>query len=179
MNGELEDRGEIRRAKARYFKQLTSLIGYRQQKMDGRDYSKLLEYLHERDFDPHCPHDENRMTDGLHLRNDAGVVDYIIERCSLLEMLAAFAKRINDDIIEKSPAKWFWEMMDNCGLSQFDNDHWSEPDVHYLVSVMNYRGYAPDGSGGGLFPLKNPQKDQRTVELWYQMQAYVIENYEI
>jgi hypothetical protein len=32
-----------------------------------------------------------------------------------------------------------------------------------------------DGSGG-LFPLKNPQQNQRTTEIWYQMNAWLMEN---
>jgi hypothetical protein len=36
------------------------------------------------------------------------------------------------------------------------------------------REYDPDGRGG-LFPLDGTHANQREVELWYQMQAYIIE----
>jgi hypothetical protein len=35
-----------------------------------------------------------------------------------------------------------------------------------------WRTYEPNGVGG-FFPLENPNEDQREVELWYQMSAYV------
>ena len=31
---------------------------------------------------------------------------------------------------------------------------------------------------GGLFPLKHAKKDQRKVEIWYQLQNWLMENYE-
>ena len=39
--------------------------------------------------------------------------------------------------------------------------------------ILNRR-YAWDGSGG-LFPLMRPDGDQRTEELWSQMNSYVLE----
>lgn len=44
-----------------------------------------------------------------------------------------------------------------------------------LVTFMERR-YNNDGSGGGLFPLRGPDRNQRRVELWYQMNAYILEN---
>ena len=43
---------------------------------------------------------------------------------------------------------------------------------------MLAREYSDNGHGG-LFPLKNPKKDQRKVEIWYQMTEYINENYPI
>jgi hypothetical protein len=45
------------------------------------------------------------------------------------------------------------------------------------LAVLNKREYFPSGKGG-LFPLENPREDQTKVEIWYQMHAYVMENYE-
>jgi len=39
------------------------------------------------------------------------------------------------------------------------------------------RRYSKTGKGG-LFPLKHPKKDQTEVEIWYQMQQYVMENFD-
>ena len=44
-----------------------------------------------------------------------------------------------------------------------------------LVIFMERR-YDNDGSGGGLFPLHAPDRNQRRVELWYQINAYILEN---
>jgi hypothetical protein len=30
---------------------------------------------------------------------------------------------------------------------------------------------------GGMFPLEDPREDQRAIEIWYQMMAYINENY--
>ena len=38
------------------------------------------------------------------------------------------------------------------------------------------RRYKRSGEGG-LFPLKNAAKDQRKVEIWYQLSSYLLENY--
>lgn len=179
LDGMFESRADIRRAESRYFRALTNQIEYSKLKAGGKDYSKLLTYLNEREFYHKVPHDENRKADGLQLRIDAGVADYIGYNCTMLEMLVAFARRIDQEIISGSgAAKWFWIMMENCGLDEFDNENWDEPGANYIISLVNYRGYGMDGKGG-LFPLKNPKEDQRKVELWYQMQAYILENYEI
>jgi hypothetical protein len=44
-----------------------------------------------------------------------------------------------------------------------------------LEKVIN-RTYHSSGKGG-LFPLKHAEKDQTEVELWYQMNTYLVENY--
>ena len=51
-------------------------------------------------------------------------------------------------------------------------------EVKAAVECLLERRYLEDGDGG-LFPLKCPRKDQRRVEIWYQMSAWVIENYPI
>jgi hypothetical protein len=40
--------------------------------------------------------------------------------------------------------------------------------------MVIHRYYQPNGHGG-FFPLENPQDDQRHVELWYQLNEYVME----
>jgi hypothetical protein len=40
---------------------------------------------------------------------------------------------------------------------------------------LNRRLYTTSGYGG-LFPLEEPKEDQRKVEIWYQMMAYLGEN---
>ena len=74
---------------------------------------------------------------------------------------------------------WFEEILTNAGLWEFD-DHQYQRDYatpsfvdRILVRVM-HRRYRADGVGG-FFPLKNPREDQRGLELWYQISAYVLE----
>ena len=32
---------------------------------------------------------------------------------------------------------------------------------------------------GGFFPLKYPKRDQKYLEIWYQLEDFVLENYEV
>ena len=69
--------------------------------------------------------------------------------------------------------------MENLDLRQFSDevyeDYIDAPDlVQERVDVFLDRAYSPDGTGG-LFPLHEPDEDQRQVELWYQMSAYLLE----
>lgn len=47
--------------------------------------------------------------------------------------------------------------------------------IDMVFKQLNSRYYKSDGFGG-LFPLSNPMGDQRYVEVWYQMMAYLAEN---
>jgi hypothetical protein len=44
--------------------------------------------------------------------------------------------------------------------------------VDEILERVIGRTYRPDGRGG-FFPLRYAEKDQREVELWYQLNAYV------
>lgn len=170
------------RAKNRYFRWLLKEIDYDTVKEEVADYSLLLQYLFEREFYWDVPHDDNRAADGVRLRIEANAI-YDFGKCSILEMMVALARRIDREIVPdfdrgNNTPKWFWAMVDNCGACKYDNRHWDEDAVHYIFSMILYRGYGKDGKGG-FFPLSKPKKDQRKVELWYQMQAYIIENVKI
>ena len=70
--------------------------------------------------------------------------------------------------------------MDNLGFEQFNDAHWDAKALEYVTNKLddlNKRHIGEDGSGG-IFPLKNPQKDQRITEIWYQMNAFFLENYD-
>ena len=43
-----------------------------------------------------------------------------------------------------------------------------------ILNIWLERRYDEDGKGN-IFPLKDPIKDQKTVEIWYQMQSYLLE----
>ena len=175
----MADRASLR---TRYFQWLLKEIDYENVKKQSGDYLYLLQSLFEREFYWDVPHDDNRAADGVKLRLEAGFVcDF--GKCNMLEMMVAFARRIDKEILPDfdhgdNPARWFWMMIDNCGACKYDNRHWDAEAVKYILSLVLYRGYGRDGNGG-FFPLKNAKKDQRKVELWYQMQAYIIENFRI
>ena len=150
--------------------------------------------LHRREFVPMLDRDENRAMDGFALRERFldgerySLRDHIDGECSVLEMLVALAQRMDfetsDAYSEDSndrTAYWFWEMLDNLGLTAFDDDSYVELEgqtyVDKIIDDFVERRYDYDGEGG-IFPLRYADRDQRRVELWYQMSAYLCEHEE-
>lgn len=71
---------------------------------------------------------------------------------------------------------WFWKILENAGLEKYTDEQFDEWKVYQILDDIVDRRYNRNGFGG-LFPLRKPKKDQRKVELWYQMCAYLVENY--
>lgn len=154
-------------------------------------YWLLFNDLHSIEFVPYVEHDENRAADGIALREryfeDQPWVGYetLDGPCTVLEMLAALSERIDFEMSDPvvnicQPAKYFWEMISNLGLMPYSDDAYVELDGYYNVKAIieNFveRAYEPDGRGG-LFPRIGTTSDQRDVEIWYQMQGYLQDNY--
>ncbi len=77
--------------------------------------------------------------------------------------------------------------MENLGLARYfdsylrGNNEFLVEKIDEIIDIWMYRRFDFNGFGG-LFPLKwgrlrpgQRKKDQRKVEIWYQMQAYMIE----
>lgn len=149
--------------------------------------------LHRHKFVPYLDRDENRALDGLSLREQFLESEWFTTRnlldgdCSVLEMLIALAQRMDfetSDVYEgceDKTAYWFWEMLDNLGLTAFDDESYVELEgqtyVDQIIDKFVDREYRYDGEGG-IFPLNHSNRDQRNVELWYQMSAYLCEHEE-
>ncbi len=157
------------------------------------EYGKLLNELHQIDFYGLVPNDDNRGEDGKQLRErfvdeegQQGLSQSQLGECTVLEMLIALAYRLEFETEqsrwEKSPSEWFWILIDNLGLGWCEDSRMiqivSVDEVHLTVNNFLSRHYKSNGEGG-LFPLINPKKDQRRIEIWYQMSAYILENYPI
>jgi len=173
-----------------YFEWLCTMI-HADSDQAGASWWMLMKDLHRRTFSSSIPHDDNRASDGIELREEYLRDIYspkyvsIDGECSILEMLIALAKRIDfemstpsvDNIADKT-AYWFWEMLDNLGLTVFDDENYIECGGKFRVDAIidNFlnRNYTWSGYGG-LFPLRHSQEDQRNVEIWYQMSAYLAE----
>ena len=146
----------------------------------------------------HVPMDRNRAMDGIFLRHqyiqetggtehDANELSFTLGRCRVLEMMIPLAEKM-DYILQGShyeapPGSWFREMLSNLGLESCVNEAFDQnPDVRWLVKFtidsMVKREYGDNG-GGGLFPLWNPMRDQRDLELTSQMNDYIQENYDL
>ena len=168
-----------------YYHWLLEMVMFKEMKRSGRSYIHLLKAMHQKAFTVEVDNDVNRAMDGKNLRimyrDISGMPgDQIKGGCTFLEMCVALANRITGDIFEHdpnyNPARWFWEMMENCGLDKYTDDNFDELMVRKIMDRIIRRHYSKTGKGG-LFPLKHPKKDQREVEIWYQMQSYVTENF--
>lgn len=173
-----------------YFQWLCELIGAN--RPDGRSYWLLMKDLFRKEFYSLIPHDENRESDGLELREEyLSEINYpryfrFEKECSVLEMLIALSRRIDYETgdpydfgeSDDGYRKWFWEMVDNLGLMDYDDENYVDyggfTQVDGILDNFLERGYAWDGFGG-LFPLTSTDIDQREIEIWYQMSAYLDE----
>lgn len=151
------------------------------------NYLMLLQTLHKKNYIWFVPMDANRYSDGFHLRlKFADQNDYVIPTtgddtlysCSVLEVLLALSIRIDSEITGEPglvyPEKWFWVMMENMGLTRYDDEHFDANEVNRIVDIWLERRFGSDGMGSP-FPLQHPFEDQRQIELWQQMQNYVNE----
>lgn len=155
-------------------------------------YWILAKDLHSIEFTWLVPNDDNRAADGISLREEFSVEHLYFDYrdlddspCSMLEMLIGLARRMEFELCDVDDtrdytASYFWEMLDNIGLLAYDDDVYIEREgtfnVEAIINIFLNRDYRRNGDGG-LFPLIHPREDQRSIEIWYQMQAYIHENY--
>lgn len=158
-----------------YLRRLKSLI---LPAPNHKHYHILINELFNRDFVPILGRDDNRASDGIYLREELGFEDSTDEPCSVLEMLIALAGRFDGNSGFDPDEVWgnFWDMMRNIGLDQYDDLNYSKNEVWSILYIFENRTYSFNGKGG-LFPLKRPVSDQRKIEIWDQMQEWLIENY--
>ena len=150
----------------------------------SRMYKELFHILFTKEFVWLVPNDDNRVEDGKELRlefleqeglNLAPYDGMWMELgCSFLEFLIALARRCSfEDGTDETV--WFWEFLENLDLDGLtDREHFTREDVEEVLDRVMWRTYNPDGSGG-LFPLAYADEDQRKVEIWYQLSAYILE----
>jgi hypothetical protein len=165
-----------------YFKWLYSQVGSVRIKNTSRTHWKLLRQLYTKEFVWIIPNDDNRAEDGRDLRYEfieKEELDYVDPNwldlgCSMLEMLIGLSRRLAFES-EGKPSDWFWHLLKNLKL----NDYTDDSDLPYdkvddTLNRIIWRTYSRTGNGG-LFPLRKPNKDQRDVEIWYQLCAYLLE----
>lgn len=156
---------------------------------------KLCKLMFDTDFrwDPDiCPEDETQATNGMDLRHryaedvgkESGKSDRDIDRiwksvhgkCSVLEFLVHLCNRLDEMTNEEESGstigKFFDRFLENLEIDiTSGEDEWRD-----IIDRFMDRKYKENGSGGGLFPLKNTVKDMRKVAIWYQMNYWVTEN---
>lgn len=149
-------------------------------------YNFLLKDLHSIPFRYSIHRDVNRLSDAKDLRREffGDLPDPEGGTVSVLELIIAIAQRCDDGSMDDSEddqtAKWFWELINNLKLDVFTDEMYYELRGKYkileIVNVFLDRKYKKNGEGG-LFPLSQSVTNQRNVEIWYQMSAYLQEKY--
>lgn len=165
-----------------YFRWLYSQVGSVKLKNPARTYWTVLRQLFTKEFVWIIPNDDNRLEDGRDLRAEFAEQEdvdpdqeWLYLGCSMLEMLIALSRRLSFED-DKPAVEWFWELMENIGLRGLnDKTKPTQQDIDEILDDVIWRTYEVDGTGG-LFPLRNPDQDQREVEIWYQLSAYLQEN---
>ena len=161
-----------------YFDWLCSLVKYN----SAKSYTKMLSVLHGTSFTYSMPLDENRYGDGINMRYRFAYENYIptsgiedklaIGACTVLEMIIALCVRCEEHIMDDPDIGnrtwiWFWDMMDNLGLSKYDDNNFDIDEVERIIDIFLQRKYRRNGKGG-LFRTGNPDIDMRRTEIWCQ-----------
>ena len=159
-------------------------------------YRNLLYILYNIPFYWSVLWDDDRNTDGLRLRDiyaEHTPVSSSIPTgdASVLEVIIALAICIEDQIMHDPlygdrTSEWFWMMLSNLGLTgrikNFSDPNWDEntdPEwVYEIVDIWLSRRYDVNGNGG-LFPLRKVSQNQQKVSLFYQMHAFLQENFDV
>ena len=167
----------------RYFEWLLDRV--RSRFVVADDYRLLLKYLFYREFTWLIPFDSNRADAGIGLRYEfetehgsSGRTDD--DPCSVLEMLVALARDWEHEITydfhkgDRS-SQWFWTMIGNLGLLNYPDNAFDEGEVEEIIDIGLTRKFSKTGEKS-VFPVKNWYGDQRELEIWLQLQNFVMEN---
>lgn len=174
----------------RYFVWICRLLGVEQ---ETRAYWDMFKVMHNKKFISYIPNDDNREVEGAELRHAFCDVmnihfhpSFFNKDISVLEVIMALAYRCERIMADKEGMPrmymkdWFWHFMKNIKLIGCSDDVNTDQNfLAYIETIIDKfvnRTYNRNGEGG-LFPLKFDKKDQRKIELWYQMSSYLNENY--
>lgn len=170
----------------RYLNWLTDQIETVKQRRGIRTFDNLFEQLYDTIFVAIVSHDENRIADAKDLRDEflsdvgdvRGAVDWMKAPCTMLELFVILSRELAFEMDDPASV-WFWHLIEVLDLEQFDDRKYSQSSQEAIRATLDrviWRTYEPDGHGG-LFPLRSPERDQRDVELWYQLNAYLLEQF--
>lgn len=169
-----------------YLRWLYSQVASVRLKNPARTYWSLLRHLYSKEYVWLVANDDNRVEDGRDLRSEFRQTheiqmdqSWMNMGCSMLEMLIGLSRRLNFELEhDGGVGYWFWHMMENLKLDQYSDAYYqntfTKEIVNDILDAVIWRTFDPDGRRG-LFPLDHPREDQRDVEVWYQLSAYLLE----
>lgn len=166
-----------------YLTWLYSQVGSVKLRNRSKSHWSLARQLFKKEFVWFVPNDDNRVEDGRDLRFEfleanglTADEGWLSMGCSMLELLIGMARRLSFEV-EGEPRVWFWHLIETLDLFQYNDREYNaqaEDKIDEALNRVIFRTYEANGRGG-LFPLRRPLKDQREVELWYQLSAYLLE----
>lgn len=165
-----------------YLTWLYSQVAEVKTRKSSRTFWNLFRQLFSTEFAWLVPNDDNRAEDGRELRcewaaNTKAEVDsnWLSLGCSFLELLIGLSRRLAFET-DTNASDWFWHLINNLGLLGYhDRSNFKAESVEEITSRVIWRTYNRDGNGG-LFPLRHTTKDQRRVEIWYQLSEYLLQD---
>lgn len=173
-----------------YFDWLVLLIAPDYHRRDH--FTKLLYALYSVDFTWVVSRDKNRAIDGLDLRDqyehETGLFCDADGPCSVLEMFIALSIRCENELMYMYDPKkgnqterWFWMILDNLGLTQYDDsfrmdDEEIDAEIDDILYRFMDRDYGPNLEFCP-FPVRYFVPDFEKMELAYQMNHYIKENF--
>lgn len=152
---------------------------------EAGSHDLLFHRLHQKGYYALLPDDENRMCDGVELRNEYGnradgeelVFD---TSSSVFEVMISLAKKMNyiySPVREDHLVDCFNMMLTNSGLAAFTNEQYFELggdiEVDRIVDRILNREYPKDGKGNFFYTKWDTDEDQRNISLWYQLNKYI------
>lgn len=151
------------------------LMAQTQERPTVRTYRDICRIMFETEFVWLVANDDNRLQDGLDLRQQFRPGWQPSAPVSFLEVLIGLSKRLAFQA-EGSASGWAWQLMRNLELERFHDPLGTrrQSRAREILEAVIYRNYQPDGQGG-FFPLSWPEEDQTKIEIWSQMGAYVNE----
>jgi hypothetical protein len=166
-----------------YFHWLCAHVVSTSERRPTHTYWDVMRQLFEKEYVWIIPGDRNRAEDGRALRDEFlnSQVHPIADEnwnhlgCSVLELLVGVSRRMSF-MTSYSTSQAFWVIFYNLGLTgHTDATMYDQNDLDIMLDRLMWREYSFNGTGG-MFPLKYASEDQRHVEIWYQLNAYVLEN---
>lgn len=172
---------------------------------DGAPLRQICRVMFETDFicclgtEQTIKEDEIRAKDAMELRRryaesvgaDAGKSEREIDRiwksihgnCSVLELILSICYRLDAMVNEEEPGTmvgmFFRILIGNLGFDLKKKEIQKEQ-ISVIIDRFLRHEYGPDGTGGGLFPIKKwdleSSKDMRGLSIWYQMNAWLNEH---
>lgn len=141
-------------------------------------YLGLFERMHNFEFVWVVPRDDNRIQDAKELRQqfqDGASSSVDLDGATVLEIVVSLSRRLAFIGGGREEA-WAWKLIKNLHLHKCTDplNEFKTQRIDDILYALVWRTYERNGDGG-FFPLKNPVEDQTKVEIWNQLNAYVIE----